>query len=189
MQTFYIFMAAIFSNNYILSRLLGVYSVTDTPEKKSAIIWEGIFTTITIVILSILGHILYTWILEPLGISYMATLIMTLLLFIAAQFTVLISEKMGKYNSIEITAGQIMANSIVLAVILFGIDQDLTLANTIGNAFGAGIGYTLISVLLSDVMDKIDESYIVPAFRGLPLKLVSLGLMAYAFWGFCCLVK
>ena len=187
MEIFYVFIAATFSNNYVLSQLLGIYPTVDKRNKGTAMIWEGLFITITTLILALLGHGLYIWVLEPLGLSYMTMIVMTLLLSIIAHFVVLIFSKTGKYNSIEITAGQIISNSIILAVVLFSIDQDSSLPAIVGRAVGAGAGYTLVSILLSDVMDKIDESSIVPAFRGIPIKLISLGLMAYAFWGFCCL--
>lgn len=191
MQVFYIFIAAVFSNNYVLSQLLGIYPAIDAQRRRSSMVREGLYMTLAMVILSIIGHTVYKWILNPLEVDYMTTSIMFLLLFVAAQLTVLISNKAGM-NSIGITAGRIMANSAILAVILFsidnGIDSEYALLDTIGNALGAGAGYTLISVLLADVIDKIDENLVVPAFRGFPLQLISLGLMAYAFWGFCCLV-
>lgn len=188
MEIFYVFVAAAFSNNYVLSQLLGIYpAVDENYDSDIPFLWQGLFITITTLILALVGHSIYIGILEPLGIAYMATMTMTLLLFVISYFVVLIFNKLCNYSSVKITPGHIVSNSIVLAVVLFSIDRDSTLLSIVGRALGAGVGYTLVSIILSDVMDKIDESSIIPAFRGIPIKLISLGLMAYAFWGLCCL--
>lgn len=183
MDFIYLLVATIFSDNFVLSKLLGVYPVINKSNKKISIVQEGILVTISLIVMSIFSYILYTWILEPLNISYLTTILFSLILFLVAQLTVLISKKMGKYNNVGISVEQIVANSIILAAVLIGIEQEHILYSVI-HAIGAGLGYTLISVLISDAMDRVDEDTIVPAFSGIPIRLIALGLMAYAFLGF-----
>ena len=188
MNVFSIFLATFLSDNYILSRLLGIYPAINVQKKEISLLLEGILVTIAMILLSILSYSLHTWVLEPLDVSYLAIMGLPLLLFVITQFIVFFSKKMGKDN-IDITVGHIIANSAVLAVVFFSIEQESsTLLSWAGNALGAGAGYTLVSILLSDIIGTIDEKLIVPIFKGLPLQLITLGLMAYAFWGFCCLM-
>ncbi len=183
MEFIYLLVAATFSDNFVLSKLLGVYPAINAQDKKAPIVREGILVTIALTIISVLNYILYTWVLEPLNVSYLVTIIFSLILFLVVQLTVSISKKVGKYNNEDISVGQIVTNSIILAAVLLSIEQD-HIMHSVAYAIGAGLGYTLISILLYDVMDRLDDMAIVSAFKGIPIRLIALGLMAYAFSGF-----
>ncbi len=188
MKFIYILIAAFLSENFVLSKLLGIYPAIDVQNRKYPIVQEGILVTTAVTIMTVLSHIIYTLILEPLNITYLATIVFALVLFLAAQLTVLISKNMGNYNNREISVGQLVVNSVIFAAIFLSINQDLNLLSSIANSIGAGLGYTLVSILLADAIDRIDDEAVIGAFRGVPIQLISLGLMAYAFWGFSGLV-
>ncbi|NMA95393.1 MAG: hypothetical protein GX974_05070 [Clostridiales bacterium] len=183
MEVFLIFIAAAFENNFVLSQLLGIYpSISYNNSKVAHKLWEGLLMTLTTIVLAVLIYIIHLFVLEPLNLNYLSIMVTILLSFLIAHIMTIISNRGSKYGK-KISSNDIVSNSIVLAVILFSIDLGATLPSIMTAALGAGIGYTLVSTLLIYIIDVIDEDSLIQAFRGVPIRLLSLGLMALAFWG------
>jgi Na+-translocating ferredoxin:NAD+ oxidoreductase subunit A len=179
-----IIVAATLSENYVLSRLLGIYPVIDNnSNKKSEILWNGIILTMAMLILSSLSYATYTWILERFDVSYLAIIVFALLLFLTSHLVVMAFDK-TKARHGRMNIDSIIGNSAVLGVVLVNVPQVDSFVYLISSALAAGVGYTLVSILLSDVNNRIDDTDIPAIFRGFPIQLITLGLMAYAFWGF-----
>ncbi|MGL4731849.1 MAG: electron transport complex subunit RsxA [Clostridium sp.] len=192
MELFAIFLSALLVNNVILSKFLGICSFLGVSKKTETAKGMGLAVTFVMVLASIITYIVNNFILIPLNITYLSTLAFVLVIASLVQFVEIVIKKTnpGLYKALGIFLPLITTNCAVLGIAVLNMDNGYNLIQSLVNSIGAALGFMLAIVLLAGLRERIDENTndIPEAFRGLPLALITAGLMAIAFFGFSGLI-
>jgi electron transport complex protein RnfA len=187
-----LFFGAIFVNNILLSQFLGCCPFLGVSSKLETAKGMGFAVIFVIVLASIMTWLAYTFILVPLGLEYLYTLAFILIIAALVQFVEIVLKKMqpGLYRSLGIFLPLITTNCAVLGVAVINMNEKFTLIESIIHAFGASSGFLLAIVLMAGIRERIEISQDMPkCLRGLPIALVTAGLMSIAFMGFSGIIK
>ena len=128
----------------------------------------------------------------PLGLEYLYTLAFILIIAALVQFVEIVMKKMmpALYKSLGIFLPLITTNCAVLGVAVINMNEKYDLLTAVVNAFGTAVGYMLAIVMMAGIREKIELNADMPrCMRGLPIALITAGLMSIAFMGFSGLVK
>lgn len=187
MRLFSIFISAFLVNNFLLVKFLGVCSFLGVSKKTETAKGMGLAVVFVMFIASFMTYGVYNWILVPLHITYLSTLSFVLVIAALVQFVEMVIKKTqpSLYKALGIYLPLITTNCALLGMAVINIGEKYNLVESMVNALGAALGYMLAIVLLSGLRERMEESDNMPlCFRGLPISLVTAGLMAIAFLGF-----
>lgn len=192
MKLFTILFSAIFVNNFVLSRFLGICSFLGVSKKKETAFGMGLAVTFVMALASFISYIVFNWILKPLHIEYLYNLAFIVAIAALVQFVEMVIKKTspGLYKALGIYLPLITTNCAVLAVVIINMNESYNMLESVVNGVGAALGYFLAIYLLSGIRDRIDNNTSMPAaLRGFPISLITAGLMSIAFLGFQGLIK
>ena len=187
MDLFLILIGAALINNYVLAQFLGLCPYFGVSRKTEAAIGMGLSVIFVMTLASIFTWIFYNFILLPLGITYLQTVVFILVIASIVQFVeVFMKKTFAKlYSMLGIYLPMITTNCVIVGVALINIRDQFSFIQMLVNSVGAGIGFLLAIVLLAVIREKYDNHPDVPwIFQGFPLALFSAGLMSIAFMGF-----
>lgn len=182
-----LFTAAL-DNNLVFAQLIGMVSVVLVAGRPQDSFRFGAMIAVATAVAGALGWPLYTQLMQPWGVAYLAPLAYVLVSWavIVVVVTILGAGKSVAERERLLRACPIIAcNAAVLAVSLgnAAAAETMTWDAALGSSFGAGLGVLLAVVLFAFVRDRIDERLVPAALRGLPITLVTASLMALAFTG------
>lgn len=186
-----IFFGALFVHNILLSQFLGCCPFLGVSGKVGTAKGMGVAVVFVIILASLMTWLLYNLVLVPLGLEYLYTLSFILVIAALVQFVEVVVKKTqpGLYKSLGIFLPLITTNCAVLGVAVINMNQNYGLVESLVNAVGASIGFLLAIVLMAGLRERIETSDTMPrCMRGLPIALVTAGLMAVAFMGFTGLI-
>ena len=173
-------------NNIVLSQFLGICSFLGVSRqiKTSASLGGAVIFVMTIS--SAVTSLLHTYILAPLHLDYLNTIVFILVIATLVQMVEMFLKKTSPaiYQALGIYLPLITTNCAVLGVALTNVQNGYGIAESITAGIGTAIGYTIAIVLLAGIRERIDEESIPAPFRGAPVVLLSAALMAIAFMGF-----
>jgi len=184
---FFILIGAALINNYVLTQFLGMCPFFGVSKKTETAVGMGISVLFVMTVASLFTFLFYKYILLPLGIQYLQTIVFILIIASIVQFVEVFLKKTFRalYATLGIYLPMITVNCVVFGVTLINIKNDFTLPEAIVNSAGAGAGFLLALVLLAAIREKYDNHPNIPwIFQGFPLALFSAGLMSIAFLGF-----
>ncbi|AAO35609.1 electron transport complex subunit RsxA [Clostridium tetani] len=187
MKIFTIFLSALLVNNFVLSRFLGICPFLGVSKKVETATGMGAAVTFVMALASIMTYLVEKFILVKFEITYLSTLAFILVIASLVQFVEMVIKKVSPdlYKALGIFLPLITTNCAVLGVAVINSDEGYTLIESLVNSVGAALGFTLALVLLAGIREKLDTNeYIPEALKGLPITLVTAGLMAIAFLGF-----
>lgn len=186
MRLFSIFISAFLVNNFVLAKFLGICSFLGVSKKTETAKGMGLAVVFVMFLASFMTFIVYK-ILVFFNITYLSTLAFVLVIAALVQFVEMVIKKTqpSLYKALGIFLPLITTNCAVLGMAVINVGENYNLIESLVNALGAAAGYMLAIVLLSGLRERMEESDNMPlAFRGLPISLVTAGLMAIAFLGF-----
>jgi electron transport complex protein RnfA len=187
LNLFAIFISALLINNFVLSRFLGICSFLGVSKKVETATGMGAAVTFVMVLASTMAYLVFNYILVPLHIEYLYTLAFVLVIAALVQFVEMVIKKSSPdlYKALGIYLPLITTNCAVLAVAVLNMNEKYNLIQSIVNGLGAALGYTLAIVLLAGIREKMDLNEGMPeCLKGLPISLITAGLMSIAFLGF-----
>ena len=187
----FIVLSAMFVNNYVLQRFLGICSFLGVSKKLDQATGMSLAVILVMVVSTAVTWPIQHYLLNPFGMDFLQTLIFILVIAALVQFIEFAMKKylVGLYNSLGIYLPLINTNCAVLGVTVLNIDEGYTFMQSIANAFGSGMGYFLAMVIFSGVRLRTENCDAPKAFKGLPITLVSAAILAAAFNGFAGVVK
>lgn len=190
-ELFFIFISAVFINNFVLVKFLGLCPFMGVSSKFQSALGMGLATTFVLTLSSILSYFIHTYLLVPLGLEYLKTLSFILVIAVTVQVTELILHKTSPllYQVLGIFLPLITTNCAVLGVALLNIQQQNNLIESAIFGFGASMGFTLVLVLFSAIRERIEMADIPESFKGTPIALITAGIMSIAFMGFGGMVR
>ena len=173
-------------NNVVLSQFLGICSFLGVSAQKKASLSLGLAVTAVLTVSSAVAAALYQYVLLPLGLDYLKTIVFILVIAALVQMVEMFLKKNAHsvYQSLGIYLPLITTNCAVLGVALTNVQNGYSVLESTFAGLGTAIGYTVAIVLLAAIREHIDEDAVPAPFRGAPIVLLCATLMAMAFMGF-----
>lgn len=183
---FGIFIGAVLVQNIILSKFLGICPFLGVSKKSSSAIGMGFAVTFVTMVASIVTWFLYYYVLVPYNITYMRTISFILVIASLVQFVEMVIKKFSPalYKALGVFLPLITTNCAVLGAALLNIDRELSLLETVVNALGISVGFTLVIFVFSTLRERLELANVPKGFRGNPIALITAALMAMSFLGF-----
>ena len=187
-----IIVGAIFVSNFVLMRYLGLCPFVGVSKDLDSAVGMGMAVIFVMTLASLATWLVYELVLVPLGIVYMRTIAFILVIAALVQFVEMVLEKTSPalHRSLGIYLPLITTNCAVMGIALLNTEAWRDPANGLPvhkatfNGFCGGVGFLLAMVLMSGIRERLAESRVPQALRGLPIAFISAGLMALAFMGF-----
>lgn len=173
-------------NNVVLSQFLGICSFLGVSKQMKASASLGGAVIFVITIASAVANLLYTFVLAPLNLTYLKTIVFILVIAALVQMVEMFLKKTSPavYQALGIFLPLITTNCAVLGVALTNVQNEYNFIQSVFAGFGTAVGYTLAICLLAGLRSRIDEESIPAPFRGAPIVMLSAALMSIAFMGF-----
>lgn len=173
-------------NNVVLSQFLGICSFLGVSKQIKTSASLGGAVIFVMAISSAVANLLYTYLLDPLNLEYLETIVFILVIATLVQMVEMFLKKVSPaiYQALGIYLPLITTNCAVLGVAITNVQDGYNLIESVTAGVGTAIGYTIAIILLAGIRERIDESSIPAPFRGAPVVLLSAALMAIAFMGF-----
>ncbi|MBQ7150671.1 MAG: RnfABCDGE type electron transport complex subunit A [Synergistaceae bacterium] len=187
-----LFISSIFVHNILLSRFLGCSPFMGVSSKLKTAQGMGAAVVFVIVLASLMTWVTYNYLLVPLHLEYLYTLSFILVIAALVQFVELALKKLNPtlYKSLGIFLPLITTNCAVLGVAVLNMNEGYGLAAALVNALGSSLGFLLAISLMAGIRERIENNDGIPvSLRGLPMALITAGLMSIAFMGFTGLIK
>mgnify|MGYP000366941286 CR=1 FL=1 len=183
--------SAVLVNNFVLTRYLGICPFLGVSKNISTAFGMGLAVIFVITSASAVTWLLQTFVLNPLHLGYMQTIVFILVIATFVQFVEFAVKKTSPalYKAMGIFLPLITTNCCVLAVAVLNIQMRHTLLQSVTFGFGASAGFALALLIFAGMREKIDRAAPPLAFRGTAIALVTAGLLGLAFMGFSGLVK
>ena len=180
-----ILISTILVNNYVFAQFLGICPFLGVSSKTETALGMGIAVTFVVVLASAITWLIQIFVLDKFGLEYLQTIAFILVIASLVQFVEMFIKKSSPslYQAMGVYLPLITTNCVVLGVVL-NVQNGYNLIETIFSGFGASIGFTLALVLIAALREKLMLADVPKALQGVPIALVSAGLMAIAFSGF-----
>ena len=182
----------IFTQNYVLVQFIAICPFLGVSKKFDSCIGMSGAVIFVMTLASAVTHLIYQYVMVPNGLEYLSTIIFILVIAALVQFVEIVLKKVmpALYKSLGIFLPLITTNCAVLGVAVINMNEKYTLVESIVNALGSSAGFLLAIVLMAGIRERIEMSTEMPrCLRGLPIALVTAGLMSIAFMGFNGLIK
>jgi Na+-translocating ferredoxin:NAD+ oxidoreductase subunit A len=173
-------------DNVILSRLLGVCPAGCMPSDMKAARIVGLWTALLMTLSAVAGWAADSLLLVPLGFTFLRTPVFVFLVAGLAFLLQSIAPRLapGNLAATGLSLPEIAINCAALGVVLIATRAGYTVVQSIVVGISAGLGYFIVSALLTAIRERLDVEETPSALRGFPLQLISAGLLAYAFMAF-----
>ena len=173
-------------NNVVLSQFLGLCPFLGVSKKTDTALGMGLALTFVITLSSAVCGLIYKFILIPLDLAYLQTIVFILILAMLVQFVEMVLKKymVSLYKALGVYLPLITTNCAVLGVALLNVQNDYNIVQGIVNGFATAIGFTISIVILAGIREKMYYNDVPESFKGMPIVLITAGLMAIAFTGF-----
>ena len=173
-------------NNIILSQFQGLCPFLGVSKKVKTAAGMGTAVIFVITLASFVAALIYQFVLTPLNITYLKTIVFILVIAALVQFVEMFLKKymVSLYESLGVYLPLITTNCAVLGVALNNVKYEYSILESVVNGFATGVGYLIAIVLLAGIREKMEYNDIPKPFQGMPIVLITAGLMAIAFCGF-----
>ena len=181
-----IFVTAIFVNNIVLSQFLGICPFLGVSKRIDSALGMGAAVTFVMTIATIVTYLLQTYLLMPMKLDYMQTIVFILVIATLVQLLEIIIKKIAPslYQALGVFLPLITTNCTILGVALIVIQKNLSLLEATVYAISTAIGFTLALVIFAGMREQMSLSHIPKAMQVTPIALIAAGLLAMAFMGF-----
>ncbi len=173
-------------SNVVLSQFLGLCTFLGVSKKVETAAGMGTAVIFVITLASLVAGVIYKFVLIPLNIEYLQTIVFILVIAALVQFVEMILKKYvpSLYTALGVYLPLITTNCAVLGIALVNVQKDYGIFTGVVNGFATAVGFTISIVLLAGIREKMEYNDIPESFKGMPIVLVTAGLMAIAFCGF-----
>lgn len=173
-------------NNVVLSQFLGLCPFLGVSKKIKTAAGMGVAVIFVITISSAVTFLIYDCILVPLDLDYMKTIVFILVIAALVQLVEMILKKTspGLYSALGVYLPLITTNCAVLGIALTNVQNSYGLAEGVVNGFATAAGFTIAIIILAGIRERMEHNNVPKAFQGMPIVLITAGLMAIAFSGF-----
>lgn len=173
-------------NNVVLSQFMGLCPFLGVSKQIKTALGMGAAVIFVITASSAVTAVLYRYVLLRYDLTYLNTIVFIVVIAALVQFVEMILRKFSPalYQALGVYLPLITTNCAVLGVALTNVQKDASVGMSVLNGFGTAAGFALSILLLAGIREKTAHSPVPKAFRGMPITLLTAGLMAIAFFGF-----
>jgi electron transport complex protein RnfA len=186
MEILMLAISAILINNFILARFLGLCPYLGVSRKLDSALGMGMAVIFVMTMSSAFTWLINILILEPFGITYLQTIAFILAIAVLVQFVEMVMQKTAPalYRSLGVYLPLMSTNCAILGVAILNIKEKHTFIESSLHGLFAGIGFTLVLILMAGIRERLEIADVPVAMRGMPIALIIAGCMAIAFVGF-----
>jgi len=185
-KIFALAVAAIFVQNFVLMRFLGLCPYIGVSKKLDSALGMGMAVIFVMTMASTFTWLIQTYFLVPLKLEFLQTIAFILTIASLVQLVEMIIQKTAPalYKALGVFLPLITTNCAVLGVAILNINDKLNFIESVFNGFFAGIGFTLVLLLMAGIRERLEKSEIPRSMKGMPIAMIVAGCMALAFLGF-----
>ena len=175
-----------FINNVVLSQFLGLCAFLGVSKKIDTAAGMGGAVIFVITISSFVTALIYKFLLLPLNVTYLQTIVFILVIAALVQFVEMFLKKSSPslYNALGVYLPLITTNCAVLGVALINVQKSYGIVESMVNGLATAVGFTIAIVLMAGIREKTEYNDVPESFKGSPIVLLTACLMAIAFFGF-----
>ena len=177
-------------NNVVLSRFLGLCPFLGVSKRVETSAGMGAAVIFVITLSSAMASLIYSTVLVPMKLEYLQTIVFILLIAALVQFVEMVLKKNmpSLYESLGVYLPLITTNCAVLGVALDNVSKGFNFMKSVTYGVGTALGFALAIILMAGIREKIEFNDVPHSFKGMPIVLITAGLMAIAFFGFAGLI-
>lgn len=177
-------------NNVVLSQFLGLCPFLGVSKKTETAAGMGGAVIFVITLSSFVTSVIYQFILVPTHMEYLQTIVFILIIAALVQFVEMFLKKAmpSLYQALGVYLPLITTNCAVLGVAITNVQKEYGILTGIVNGFATALGFTIAIVILAGLREKMEYNEVPESFKGMPMVLLTAGLMAIAFCGFSGLI-
>lgn len=173
-------------SNVVLSQFYGLCPFLGVSKQLKTASGMGIAVVFVITLASLVSGAIYQFILQRFHIEYLKTIVFILVIAALVQFVEMFLKKKipSLYKSLGVYLPLITTNCAVLGTALTNVQKEYSILYGVVNGFATAAGFAIAICILAGIREKMQYNNIPKPFQGMPLVLVTAGLMAIAFCGF-----
>jgi electron transport complex protein RnfA len=191
MEYITIIIFAVFVNNVILSQFLGICPFLGVSTKVSTAAGMGAAVVFVMTLSTIVTFLLQKFVLIPFGIEFLQTIVFILVIAALVQMVEIILKKISPalYQALGVFLPLITTNCAVLGISILVVQKGYNLLEGITYSIGISLGFTLAMVIFAGLREHLELVEVPKGVKGIPIALITAGILAMAFMGFAGLVK
>ena len=173
-------------SNVVLSQFLGLCPFLGVSKKVKTAAGMGTAVIFVITFASAVAGVIYKYVLQAFGVEYLQTIVFILVIAALVQFVEMFLRKAipSLYEALGVYLPLITTNCAVLGVAITNVQKEYGILTGIVNGFATAVGFTIAIVILAGLREKMEYNDVPKSFQGMPIVLLTAGLMAIAFCGF-----
>ena len=173
-------------NNVVLSQFMGLCPFLGVSKKIKTASGMGAAVIFVITISSLLAAVIYQYVLVPLNLTYLNTIVFILVIAALVQFVEMVLKKVSPslYRALGVYLPLITTNCAVLGVALTNVSKGYNILTSVVNGFATALGFAISIIILAGIRERNEFNVVPESFKGMPITLITAGLMAIAFIGF-----
>ena len=181
-----ILLSVILTDNFVLSKFLGICPFLGVSKKLDSAVGMSAAVTFVMVMATAVTYPIYNGLLVRFHLEFLQTIVFILVIAALVQFVEMFLKKFMKslYQALGVYLPLITTNCAVLGVALTNVQKNYGILTGIVNGFATAVGFTISIVILAGIREKMEYNDIPESFKGMPIVLITAGLMAIAFCGF-----
>ncbi|MDR1368561.1 MAG: electron transport complex subunit RsxA [Dysgonamonadaceae bacterium] len=186
MEYIIIFIAAVFVNNIVLAQFLGICPFLGVSKKVETAVGMSAAVAFVMTISTLTTYLMQKLVLDPLGLGFMQTISFILIIAALVQMVEIILKKVSPalYQALGVFLPLITTNCTILGVAIMVIQKDYTLLSSIVFAISSAVGFGLALIIFSGIREQLSLTRTPKAMQGIPIALITAGILAMAFMGF-----
>ncbi len=180
-----ILLSAVFINNYVLSKFLGICPFLGVSKKLNQAAGMSIAVIFVMLMATAVTYPIQKYLLDPNNLGFLQTIVFILVIASLVQLVEIILKRYipSLHKSLGVYLPLITTNCAVLGVTILNITENYTFVQSMVNSLGSGLGFFLAMVMFSGVRSKIEGADVPKAFQGLPITLVAASITSLSFLG------
>jgi len=181
-----IFIAAVFVNNIILSQFLGICPFLGVSKKIETAIGMGLAVTFVLTVSTLVTFLFQVYVLDVFGLEYLQTIVFILIIASLVQIVEIVLKKASPalYQALGVFLPLMSTNCAILGVAIMVIQKEYNLLQSIIFAASTAIGFALALIIFAGIREQLSRTNIPKGLEGIPIALITTGLLAMAFMGF-----
>lgn len=181
-----ILLSAVFINNYILTRFLGICPFLGVSKKLDSATGMSLAVIFVMLIATAVTWPIQMFLLIPNYLEYLQTIVFILVIAALVQLVEIVLKRYlpSLHKSLGVYLPLITTNCAILGVTILNIDEGYSFIESMVNSLGSGLGFMLAMVMFSGVRSKLEGADIPKSFKGLPITLVAASITSLSFMGF-----
>ena len=173
-------------NNVILSQFLGICPFLGVSKKIKTAAGMSAAVLFVMAISAVVTNLIYAFILKPADLTYLNTIAFILVIAALVQFVEMVLKKLmpALYKSLGVYLPLITTNCAVLGTALNCVQNDYSMGTGLVYSVCTALGFGIAIIIMAGIREKKEYNNILPSVKGMPIVLISAGLMSMAFMGF-----